>query len=231
MPAKLFELEDIGSVKFFKRKGTRSIRISVTSPSDIRVTMPTWVPYGTAVAFVRSRQEWIQEHQKPAIQLQESAAVGKAHHLRFIPSNSAAKPTVRLVDTEIKVTYPANLSLDDNLVQQSAHRGVYRALKQEAEQLLPGRLEQLAGRHGFTFTSVTCKRMRSRWGSCSHKKDIALNVFLMQLPWKLIDYVLLHELVHTKVLHHGPDFWLEFENCLPGAKKLRKELKAFQPAI
>ena len=53
----------------------------------------------------------------------------------------------------------------------------------------------------------------------------------MQLPWALIDYVLLHELSHTKALHHGPDFWKVFEAVLPGAKQRRKELKDFKPAI
>lgn len=59
-------------------------------------------------------------------------------------------------------------------------------------------------------------------GKLHKSKDITLNTFLMTLPWNLIDYVLIHELVHTKVLHHGVQFWEEFDRCLPNAKQYRK---------
>jgi hypothetical protein len=53
----------------------------------------------------------------------------------------------------------------------------------------------------------------------------------MQLPWHLIDYVLLHELVHTKHLHHGKDFWDEFKIALPEARKLQKEMHGYKPQV
>ena len=53
----------------------------------------------------------------------------------------------------------------------------------------------------------------------------------MQLPWHLIDYVLLHELVHTEQLDHSEAFWRRFEGVLPGAKRVRRELKTHQTAI
>ena len=90
-------------------------------------------------------------------------------------------------------------------------------------------LQQLADQYGFAYNSVSMKQLKARWGSCSHKRDITLNIFLMQLPWQLIDYVLVHELVHTKVLHHGQDFWTSFAACLPDAKKRRSELRAYHP--
>jgi predicted metal-dependent hydrolase len=53
----------------------------------------------------------------------------------------------------------------------------------------------------------------------------------MQLPWDLIDYVLLHELVHTEHLHHGAGFWQRFDQVLPGAKQKRKALRAYKPSV
>src|SRR5690606_36436720 len=96
-------------------------------------------------------------------------------------------------------------------VQKAAQAAAIRALRKEAETLLPQRLRTLAEQTGFTYNSVAVKQPKSRWGSCSHQKHITLNLFLMQLPWRLIDYVLLHELTHTKVMRHGPPFWAELE--------------------
>ena len=53
----------------------------------------------------------------------------------------------------------------------------------------------------------------------------------MLLPWDLIDYVIMHELSHTKALHHGSDFWKVFESVMPDAKKRRKEMKNYKPAL
>jgi len=97
--------------------------------------------------------------------------------------------------------------------------------------LLPQRLDQLAAQNGLNYSSVAIRQLKSRWGSCSSAKHITLNLFLMQLPWHLIDYVLLHELTHTKVLRHGPPFWEELEKHAPGARKLRREISAYQPII
>ena len=73
--------------------------------------------------------------------------------------------------------------------------------------------------------------MTSRWGSCDQQHNIVLNLFLMQLPWELIDYVLVHELAHTQVLRHGPDFWQLMERLLPDCRSLRRRMRDHQPVL
>jgi len=124
---------------------------------------------------------------------------------------------------------PSQLQLDDTTVQRIATNACVRALRNEAEALLPGRLATIAEREGFRYKSVTVKRLKGRWGSCDQHGNIVLNLFLMQLPWELVDYVLLHELIHTKHLHHGADFWEAFVVCQPDAKALRKQIRRYQP--
>jgi predicted metal-dependent hydrolase len=51
----------------------------------------------------------------------------------------------------------------------------------------------------------------------------------MELPWEAIDYVLLHELTHTRHMHHGPEFWQAMEARLPGARRFARELRRRQP--
>jgi hypothetical protein len=116
-------------------------------------------------------------------------------------------------------------------VQKAALSASMRAMRLEAAKLLPGRLQELAERYGFTFNSVQIKQLKGRWGSCDSKKHIVLNLFLMQLPWHLIDYVLLHELVHTEQLNHGDGFWRRFLSCEPRAKLYRSQIRKEQPIL
>lgn len=228
---KLVTIPDIGEVQLQKHANSQSIRISIKSDGKIVVTMPKWAPYSAGVAFIRSKQAWIKANQEPATYIKDGQAIGKFHHIYYRSSSEITLPTNRQKGSELWVTYPENLDIKSTSVQKSAQTIAKRALRNQAENLLPKRLADLADKHNFSFNSVSVRQLKARWGSCSSKKDITLNFFLMQLPWDLIDYVLLHELTHTKAMHHGPEFWSIFDNVLPGAKQKRKELKAYKPAI
>lgn len=99
-----------------------------------------------------------------------------------------------------------------------------------AKALLKERLAELSKRHGLPCNRVVVKRQKTRWGSCSAKKNINLNLRLAALPQALMDYAILHELVHTRFLNHGPAFWEELERQLPGARKLHRELRRYDPS-
>ena len=108
-------------------------------------------------------------------------------------------------------------------------KAAMRALRKDAEEHLPLRLQELAYQHNFSFRSVTIKHLKRRWGSCTTRKDIALNLFLVELEQPHIDYVLLHELTHTLHMNHGSEFWAKLEQVYPNAKKVAKEVRRLQP--
>lgn len=231
MATKQVEIPDIGTVTLHKRRGNRSLRLSVGAGGEIRVSMPYWLPYKVGEQFARGKADWLAEHRSPQpAGLRHGQSIGKAHRLYFYPAEST-KVTTRLKQGEIGVHHPAHLPAHHSEVQKAARTASIRALRREAEQLLPIRLRQLAAQTDFTFNSVEVKQLKSRWGSCSSKQEITLNLFLMQLPWHLIDYVLLHELTHTKVMRHGAPFWKELERHTPLAKTLRKEIANYHPIL
>jgi predicted metal-dependent hydrolase len=232
MAFKEFQLDEL-PVKIFKRKGNRSMRLSVTANGDVRVSIPTWVPYAAGVDFARKKKTWIlaQRSKQPAGLLVEGQAIGKAHRLSFVAEHSVLKPTARLVDTTIVIRHPFALAPDSPAVQQTAAKAALEALRAQASHLLPQRLQSLAKTHGYIYSSVNIKQLKSRWGSCDQSKNITLNLFLMQLPWECIDYVLMHELAHTEVMRHGQPFWDEMERHMPNVQQLRKHLRAYQPIL
>ena len=93
------------------------------------------------------------------------------------------------------------------------------------------RLNHFCQKHNFSFNRVTFRRQKTRWGSCSTKNNINLNINLAALPEHLQDYVLLHELTHTKHKNHGRQFWAELDRLTGGAKALRKEMKKYRLTV
>jgi hypothetical protein len=223
---------EIGEVILQKRKGARSVRLTVSHDGTLRVSMPTWSPYAVGEGFARSKVAWIKKHQKNKRQhvFGSGERIGKAHRLRTYHERRTTIAT-RVLTTEITIRIPAELTSDDKKVQAAIQKAAVRALKQEAKQLLPSRLEGLAKAHGFSYKRVDIKLLKSRWGSCNTQKEIALNCYLMQLPWDLIDYVLLHELMHTRIMAHGPLFWDELSQYVSDLPAKRKAIRSHQPTL
>jgi predicted metal-dependent hydrolase len=94
-----------------------------------------------------------------------------------------------------------------------------------AKKVLTARLKQLAEKHGFRYGKLSIRRQRTRWGSCSVKNNISLNARLLKLPDDLVDYVILHELVHTHVHNHTKKFWAELELYVKNARVMARRLR------
>ncbi len=99
--------------------------------------------------------------------------------------------------------------------------------QQEAEKILAQKLEKWAKKHCFTYNRLFIRNQKTRWGSCSPKNNISLNMKLARLPEKLMDYVILHELVHTRVKNHGLKFYIEMDRLVSNRKALDKKLKGY----
>ena len=99
--------------------------------------------------------------------------------------------------------------------------------RQAARRRLVDRLNYLAVKHDFQYNRVFIKNQKTRWGSCSGKNNINLNFNLVRLPDELIDYTILHELVHTRIKNHGHRFWAQLDRLLGDARKLDRALNEY----
>ena len=114
---------------------------------------------------------------------------------------------------------------------ERSHRDVLdqvaRIDRREAKRKLIARLNQLSGKHNLPYNRVFIRNQKTRLGSCSSANNINLNMKLVLLPDELIDYVILHELVHTKIKSHNRDFYAALDHLTGDAKGLRKWLKKY----
>ncbi len=98
---------------------------------------------------------------------------------------------------------------------------------EKAQENLFSRLEHFSQKNRLYYRSAKFRCQKTKWGSCSGKNNINLNINIAFLPKELQDYILLHELVHTKIKNHSRTFWTELDKYTNGqaielAKKLRK---------
>ena len=97
----------------------------------------------------------------------------------------------------------------------------------KARRRLVKRLDELCRQYGYAYNRVTVRKQKTRWGSCSAKNNISLNLQLVRLPADLMDYVILHELVHTQIKNHSQAFWDRLDQLVGEAKKLDRQLNQY----
>ncbi len=233
MPARHIDVPGVGSVAFTKRASSRSIRLSLTQ-SGVRVSLPPWVAYRTAVKFVAQQADWIQA-KLPQAQvetlLENGSKIGKQHTIVFETVALGSSTSSRVTSTRVLIRVHPRESITSSLVQLRATTAAKRALKKEALQLLPDRVAYFAAAHNMTYSTIQAKELKRRWGSCDSHKNLIFNIYLLQLPWSQIDYVIAHELTHTEQMNHGPDFWARLEELLPYARSTAKLVRHTQPAL
>jgi len=102
----------------------------------------------------------------------------------------------------------------------------FRDNKEKARVLITSRLEYFRASRGFNFGKVRIGNQKSRWGSCSRRGNLSFNYKIIYLPPELQDYLIVHELCHTKEFNHSRKFWDLVESIMPGCKELRKRLRS-----
>jgi hypothetical protein len=146
-------------------------------------------------------------------------------------------------DGDVKLILPPRMSLgrgreylESGRAWIRRHLGQIRTAEAEpgldrvrARKLLVERLAELARRHGFAYHKVFVKNQRTLWGSCSSVNNINLNVKLAVLPDELRDYVILHELVHTRHKNHSKAFWTALNRLVGNGRGLQRQLRRYQP--
>ena len=96
-----------------------------------------------------------------------------------------------------------------------------------ARQILIQKLDELSKINGFSYNRVFIRNQKTRWGSCSAKNNISLNMKLLLLPEELRDYVILHELVHTQIKNHSSKFWEALDKYVGDARGQQVKLNDY----
>jgi len=226
---------ELGTIEFVRNERSKHIRVRILS-SGLKVTLPLQASEADAMKFINSiRSKLIQKQEKLEKGLEKrNIRIDESSQLQTLTFSVSAKRTDRkniyfsLKEGVLRIEFPNDTDCNDEKVQSFFWNGISHFLRKEAKRLLPNRTKQLAEKYGFKFSDVKIQSSKTRWGSCSHAQSINLSFYLMLLPAHLIDYVILHELCHTREMNHGDRFWALMDKVTDRkCKELRKELKNY----
>ncbi|MFA7490404.1 MAG: SprT family zinc-dependent metalloprotease [Mariniphaga sp.] len=221
-------INKIGPVTFFRNSVSKSIKISVRPDKSVLISFPHYVRDKEVFSFLSRNESWIinQQNKIKAVQkIYEEGAVihTKLHSVVIKQGNENGKVEVKENQVIIYISY-----FDAEQTNKLIENLLTKIYRHEAHVLLPKRLKELAQSHGFSYNKITIRNNKRNWGSCSSANNISLNLQMMKLPNELIDYILLHELVHTKIKNHSIRFWEELNlHTQNKARELSQQVKKY----
>lgn len=225
--------KEFGEIKIRKNKLARSVKLSVGVDGSLRVSIPYYSPEFAVRRLVNGNRDEIRKMlatHNAKNSYQDGDLIGKTHTL-FLRKFSGEEIKISNEGNQILVQIPQELAFENQLVQSEIRKTVSKILRKQAKAYLPRRIDFLAEKYGFSFEKLRFSHTGTRWGSCSSSGTISLNIALMNLPHHLIDYVIIHELCHTRQMNHSSKFWQEVEKYCPDYKKYVQEIKQFSPSI
>ena len=225
--------KEFGEIKIRKNKLARSVKLSVGVDGSLRASIPYYSPEFAVRRLVNGSRDEIRKMlatHNAKNSYQDGDLIGKTHTL-FLRKFSGEEIKISNEGNQILVQIPQELAFENQLVQSEIRKTVSKILRKQAKAYLPRRIDFLAEKYGFSFEKLRFSHTGTRWGSCSSSGTISLNIALMNLPHHLIDYVIIHELCHTRQMNHSSKFWQEVEKYCPDYKKYVQEIKQFSPSI
>ena len=233
MKIKTLKIKDT-EINFKKSFKARNISIRIKPFEGVLVTVPRFLSYKIAENFVESKMSWIFKNLnkiQSQQQLQTNFIIGSLFQTRFhsvIINFSSNENNSYIRENKTIKIYISDKTGIESLENQTYIRNIIeKTLRIEAKSYLPKRLAELATKHNFTYQKLAIKNTKTRWGSCSFNNNINLSLHLMRLSEELMDYVILHELVHTKVKNHSKEFWTTLDSYCPNSKNLDRKLKSY----
>lgn len=224
--------EEFGKITIRRSARASQVRLRVAPDGTLRASLPLYAPTFLVKRLIKTSRGELRDllsQAQPVVRYTDGMQVGKSHTLIVHPTTGSLQINHR--GQQVIISLPASKTLDDTDVVRAIRDAVIAALRIEAKSYLPKRLSFLANKLGFSYKKVRFSHASGRWGSCTSEGTISLNIALMKLPFEHIDYVIIHELAHTRHLNHSPEFWALVSQGDPLYKEHRNALKQEAPTI
>ncbi len=204
------------------RSRRRSIGLMINAQAELIVRAPLWIASHEIERFVSQKEDWILQKQdmfrnrpkkspKQFIEGEEFLFLGRTYPLRIV--DDLAKAIV--LDGELKV-HKAVVNIAD-------HMNIW--YRNQALETFKERVKHYATLTGLSYSSIKVNDARTRWGSCSYRDTLNFTWRLIMAPARVVDYVVVHELMHLKQRNHSRKFWMEVAAIIPDYKEDERWLK------
>jgi predicted metal-dependent hydrolase len=206
-----------------ERRTVKHSRIRVSENCTVRVIVPKCFTEHEIFSLLNKKQGWINRHlhnfeyNRKRIDLLGGQLLYLGCRYRYFYSSRYKRKVI--VDQKHKT-----IQAMPDLLEPANQKKWYR---QEAEKYLKQRIVFLSKQHKIGFNRLFIRDQKTKWGNCSSNKNISLNWRLIKTPEYVIDYIILHELVHARVMDHSKQFWMALRNICPEYNRAIKWLQRY----
>ena len=205
------------------RSRRKTIALIVKTDGRLIVRAPITATRRQIMNFVNEKSDWIRSSQekvkkqpltpkKQFVDGENFWYLGKTYPVKLVPQK---RPALTL-----KTSFLLSRSAVPN-----AEDTFKKWYQNQARDVITRRVEAIAKQHGFSYKKIRITSARTRWGSCSTRGSINFSWRLVMAPAEVIDYVIVHELVHTKTHNHSREFWNQVALIMPDYALKKKWLK------
>ncbi|MGH8249998.1 MAG: M48 family metallopeptidase [Steroidobacteraceae bacterium] len=217
-------LRDRWSVRRSER--ARRLAVRVLPGGAVEIVVPKGIRPGTVERFVTRHRQWIERKVAQYAPLEPTPADCLPDHIHF--SASGHRFEIRYLDSPdtLRLTTTAGVvQVKGDMARPTLIRHVLqRFAMRQAHDIFDPWLAGLSRETGLHYTRTQVRRQRTRWGSCSRNGTISLNACLLFQQPAIVNYLLLHELAHTRHMNHSRRYWALVQGLEPRARELDAEL-------
>jgi predicted metal-dependent hydrolase len=178
----------------------RRVRVTVDRQGAIEVVLPQRMPFRAAEDAVQELRPWI-DRRLADVGRQRAAVVARGDTLPYLDQTLQ----LRAEPGRTRVTRRGDMLLVPE--GQGAGAAIERWYRRMAREEIRVRLDRACAIGGFSYTRLTIRDQRTRWGSCSRGGAMSFNWRLLLAPEAVLDYVIWHEVCHLEFMDHSPRFW------------------------
>ncbi len=219
---------NIGFDLRIRRTHRNTLGVYVYPSGRVEVRVPKYAEAADIAAFIKSQKRWIEQKlDAVSTPVRDNSALHYLHGEKLDMALMPGKTSVELEDAQLRVSIPDIHNRD--VIQ----RCMIEWYRKQALSHFSQRLEFCLQRFSHPrpdMPSLKVRRMRTRWGSCSSRGSVNLNLWLIRLPQSEQDYVITHELCHLIELNHGPHFYALMSDVMPDWQSRKKSLDSHPAA-
>lgn len=207
--------------KIIKSK-RKTLAIEINSYGNVIVRTPLKIDSKTISKILEKKSSWIEKSRKKILQNQTPRKkFENGEYFLFL----GEKFELNIKEQKEKLIFDNEKLLLSENKKSSVKQVLTNWYKEKALEIFKEKIERLSYQYNFKYAKMKVSSANRQWGSCNAKNNISLTWRLIMAPNEIIDYVIIHELVHTKIKNHSKTFWTSLENIIPDYKIRRKWLK------
>ena len=205
------------------RSKRKTLSLSINENADLVVRAPHFASYDEIQKFISEKSTWINNKQRLIkAQLEDNENQHSRNQCLYLGSLYPLKIDNSNVEP---ISFNGHMFTITNFNRERISLSLKSWYKKRFIEVALPRLSYFSDKYKLKVNQVRVKEQKTLWGSCSSKNNINLNYLLIMAPMKVIDYVIVHELVHTIHKNHSAKFWQKVETIMPNFKDARYWLK------